>query len=127
MFRASRRPSAVILRPAAADVPAAPEAGRVAQLVVALGSEAADDRDAAKAALAEVEARLRAARLERDRLRDLADHYRDIAKFDADAARIGRLTTAVAEVPGVAEALHAGNVGVAQANELAVAHANPGS
>jgi hypothetical protein len=43
---------------------------------------------------------------------------------DADAARIGRLTAAAAEVPGVAEALHGGRVGVAQANELAVAHAN---
>jgi hypothetical protein len=43
---------------------------------------------------------------------------------DADAARLGRLTTAAAEVPGVAEALHAGHIGTAQANELAVAHAN---
>ncbi len=44
---------------------------------------------------------------------------------DAEAARIDRLATATADVPGLAEALHAGHVGTAQANELAGVHANP--
>ena len=43
---------------------------------------------------------------------------------DAEAARLDRLTTAAAAVPGLAEALHDGHIGTAQANELAVAHAN---
>ncbi len=43
---------------------------------------------------------------------------------DAEAARVGRLTTAAADVPGLAEALHHGHIGTPQANELAVAHTN---
>ena len=43
---------------------------------------------------------------------------------DAEAARVGRLTTAAADVPGLAEALHEGHIGTPQANELAVAHTN---
>jgi hypothetical protein len=43
---------------------------------------------------------------------------------DAEAARLGRLTVAVAGVPALAEALHGGRIGTPQANELAVAHAN---
>lgn len=43
---------------------------------------------------------------------------------DAEAARVGRLTAAAADVPGLAEALHHGHIGTPQANELAVAHTN---
>ena len=46
---------------------------------------------------------------------------------DAEAARVGRLTAAAADVPGLAEALHHGHIGTPQANELAVAHTNRGS
>jgi hypothetical protein len=44
---------------------------------------------------------------------------------DAEAARVTRLTEATANVPGLVEALHAGRIGAPQANELAIAHANP--
>ena len=43
---------------------------------------------------------------------------------DAEAARIGRLSAAATDVPGLTEALHHGHIGTPQANELAVAHAN---
>ena len=43
---------------------------------------------------------------------------------DADAARLDRLTSAATAVPGLAEALHQGHIGTAQASELAVAHSN---
>ena len=80
-----------------------------------------------------IDAELALAAGEIDRRRSyLDDGHRSLKAYlratcnhsDADAARIGRLSTAAAEVPGVAEALHAGRIGTAQANELAVAHAN---
>jgi hypothetical protein len=81
-----------------------------------------------------VEAELALTAGEIDRRRSyLDDGHRSLKAYlratcnysDADAARVGRLTTAAAEVPGVAEALHDGHIGTAQANELAVAHGNP--
>jgi len=80
-----------------------------------------------------IDAELALAAGEIDRRRSyLDDGHRSLKAYlratcnhsDADAARIGRLSTAAAEVPGVAEALHAGRIGTAQANELAVAHTN---
>jgi Domain of unknown function (DUF222) len=57
--------------------------------------------------------------------RSLKAYLRATCNFsDAEAARIGRLTAAAADVPGLAEALHNGHIGAAQANELAVAHSN---
>jgi hypothetical protein len=43
---------------------------------------------------------------------------------DAEAARIGRLSAAANCVPGLADALHQGRIGIPQANELAVTHSN---
>ncbi|TFH13533.1 MAG: DUF222 domain-containing protein, partial [Acidimicrobiales bacterium] len=43
---------------------------------------------------------------------------------DAEAARVGRLTAAAADVPGLADALHDGRIGTPQANELAAAFTN---
>jgi hypothetical protein len=43
---------------------------------------------------------------------------------DAEAARISRLSGATSAVPGLVEVLHAGHIGVPQANEVAVVHAN---
>ncbi len=57
--------------------------------------------------------------------RSLTAYLRGTCNYsDAEAARIGRLTAAAANVPGLAESLHDGRVGSSQANELAVAHAN---
>ena len=80
-----------------------------------------------------IEAELAVTAGEIDRRRSyLDDGHRSLKAYlratcnvsDAEAARIDRLTTATAAVPGLAEALHAGHVGTAQANELAVAHTN---
>ena len=43
---------------------------------------------------------------------------------DAEAARVDRLTAAADAVPGLADALRDGRIGIPQANELAVAHTN---
>ncbi len=80
-----------------------------------------------------VEAELAIAVGEVDRRRSyLDDGHRSLKAYlratcsysDAEAARIGRLSTVAADVPGLAEALHCGHIGTPQANELAVAHAN---
>ena len=58
--------------------------------------------------------------------RSLKAYLRGTCSYsDAEAARVGRLATAADGVPGLAEALHHGRIGTPQANELAVAHANP--
>lgn len=81
-----------------------------------------------------VEAELAATAGEIDRRRSyLDDGHRSLKAYlratcnysDAEAARVGRLTTATVGLPGVAEALHHGHIGTPQANELAVAHGNP--
>ncbi len=57
--------------------------------------------------------------------RSLQAYLRATCNFsDAEAARIGRLSAAAADVPGLAEALRRGRIGTAQANELAVARTN---
>jgi hypothetical protein len=80
-----------------------------------------------------VEAELALAAGEIDRRRSyLDDGHRSLKAYlrgtcnysDAEAARVGRLTTAAAGIPGVTEALHDGRIGTPQANELAVAHSN---
>ena len=80
-----------------------------------------------------IEAELALAAGEIDRRRSyLDDGHRSLKAYlratcnysDAEAARVGRLTTAAAGIPGVAEALHDGHIGTPQANELAVAHSN---
>ena len=80
-----------------------------------------------------VEAELAVTAGEIDRRRSyLDDGHRSLKAYlratcnysDAEAARVGRLTSATAEIPGVAEALHHGHIGTPQANELAVAHSN---
>ena len=80
-----------------------------------------------------VEAELALAAGEIDRRRSyLDDGHRSLKAYlratcnysDAEAARVGRLTTATGSIPGVAEALRGGRIGIPQANELAVAHAN---
>jgi hypothetical protein len=81
-----------------------------------------------------VEAELALTAGEIDRRRSyLDDGHRTIKAYlratcnysDAEAARVGRLTTAAGHVPGLADALRRGSIGVPQANELAVAYANP--
>ena len=80
-----------------------------------------------------IEAELAVAVGEVDRRRSyLDDGHRSLKAYlratcsysDAEAARIGRLSSAAANVPGLTEALHEGHIGAPQANELAVAHAN---
>jgi hypothetical protein len=80
-----------------------------------------------------IEAELAVTAGEIDRRRSyLDDGHRSLKAYlratcnhsDAEAARIGRLSVAAAGVPGVAQALHDGHIGTAQANELAVAHSN---
>jgi len=80
-----------------------------------------------------VEAELALAAGEIDRRRSyLDDGHRSLKAYlratcnysDAEAARVGRLTTATGSIPGVAEALRDGRIGIPQANELAIAHAN---
>jgi hypothetical protein len=80
-----------------------------------------------------IEAELALCAGEVDRRRSyLGDGHRTLKAYlratcnysDAEAARVGRLTAAAADVPGLAEALHEGHIGTPQANELAVAHSN---
>ncbi len=80
-----------------------------------------------------VESELALAAGEVDRRRSyLDDGHRSLKAYlratcnysDAEAARVGRLTTVTAGLAGVAEALHDGHIGIPQANELAVAHSN---
>ena len=81
-----------------------------------------------------VEAELAVTAGEIDRRRSyLDDGHRSLKAYlratcnysDAEAARVGRITAAAADLPGLTEALHEGRIGTPQANELAVAHTNP--
>src|SRR6056297_3350385 len=80
-----------------------------------------------------VEAELALTANEIDRRRSYADDgHRSLKAYlrgtcsysNAEAARITRLAAAADHVPGVADALHRGRIGVPQANEFAVAHGN---
>ena len=80
-----------------------------------------------------IEAELAVAVGEVDRRRSyLDDGHRSLKAYlratcsysDAEAARIGRLSAAAADVPGLIEALRDGHIGPPQANELAMAHTN---
>jgi hypothetical protein len=57
--------------------------------------------------------------------RSLQAYLRGTCSYsDAEAARVRRLSAAADGVPGLAEALREGHIGIPQANELAVAHTN---
>lgn len=57
--------------------------------------------------------------------RNLAAYLRGTCSYsNADAARVARLAAAADRVPGVADAFHAGRIGVSQANEFGLAHGN---
>ena len=80
-----------------------------------------------------IEAELAVTAGEIDRRRSyLDDGHRSLKAYlrascsysDAEAARVGRLATVAAGLPGAVEALHHGHIGTPQANELAVAHSN---
>ena len=115
-------------------MPEASVEGLVEQLMEYSDSDLDDHVRALELERRRVEAELAAAVGEVDRRRSyLDDGHRSVKAYlratcnysDTEAARVGRLTAAAAEVPGVAEALHRGRIGTPQANELAGAHTNP--
>jgi len=57
--------------------------------------------------------------------RSLKAYLRGTCSYsDAEASRVCRLTAVTDAIPGLAEALHTGRIGLPQANELGVAHGN---